>query len=87
MGDAFYDFARLPNLGFDNPLNITFGDELRLLGFDTVDDPRRQETHVQLYWQAMRPIERDLRIYPFFVDQTGQVIEDAAGLFAPRRWW
>jgi uncharacterized membrane protein len=72
---AFYDFARVAEVTPQYPLAVEFGDKLRLLGFDVLDDPRRQETSVRLYWQALGPIEADLRLYPFFIDETGQVIE------------
>lgn len=74
--DAFYDFARLSKADPEYPLRVDFGDELRLLGFDLLDDPRRAETAVRLYWQALRPIEHELRLYPFFVDSQGQVVEN-----------
>ncbi len=73
--DAFYDFARPATVGPQYPVTVEFGDQLRLLGFDLMDDPRRQETAVRLYWQVLRPVEADLRLYPFFIDAQGQVVE------------
>ncbi|MCL4297226.1 MAG: DUF2079 domain-containing protein [Anaerolineae bacterium] len=91
--DAFYNFARITNPKPQYPLNVEFGDELRLLGFDVLDDPRRQETSVRLYWQALRPLDRELRLYPFFVNAEGQVIETTeqrpllTQLWFPPRLW
>lgn len=73
--DEFYSFARVSNPQPQYPLTVAFGDELRLLGFDVTDDPRRRETSVRLYWQALKPLDRHLRLYPFFVNPEGQVIE------------
>lgn len=91
--DAFYDFARVSNPKPEHPLNVEFGDKLRLLGFDILDDPRRQETSVRLYWQALRPLDHDLRLYPFFVNTEGQVVENTeqrpllTQLWFPPRLW
>ncbi|MBE7473649.1 MAG: hypothetical protein DPW09_06500 [Anaerolineae bacterium] len=74
--NAFYDFARVADPQPQYSLNVEFGDELRLLGFDVLDDPRREETSVRLYWQALRPLDRELRLYPFFVNTEGQMIEN-----------
>jgi uncharacterized membrane protein len=84
LPDAFYDFARLDIADPQYPLDVEFGDELRLLGFDLLDDSdgdqvedvRRGQMAVRLYWQALRPLDRDLRLYPFFLDAKGEVIED-----------
>ena len=74
--DSFYDFARAPTAQPQYPLQIDFGEQIRLLGFDLIDDPRRQETAVRLYWQALKPLGSDLRLYPFFVNDKGHIIED-----------
>jgi len=74
--NAFYDFARVTDPQPQYSLNVEFGDELRLLGFDVIDDPRREETSVRLYWQALRPLDRELRLYPFFVNAEGQMVEN-----------
>ena len=76
LPDTFYDFARTPVAEPQYPLMVEFGDALRLLGFDLIDDPRRQETAVRLYWQPLKPLGQDLRLYPFFVDDQGHILED-----------
>lgn len=78
LPNAFYDFARLDSADPQYPLKIQFGEELRLLGFDLLPNPRRQETAVRLYWQAIRPLDHPLRLYPFFLDEQGQIIETTA---------
>jgi uncharacterized membrane protein len=93
LPDAFYDFVRVSGAEPQYPLTVEFGNELRLLGFDLLDDPRRQETSIRLYWQALRSIDHDLRLYPFFVNAKGEVIEDTeqrpliTQLWYPPRQW
>jgi uncharacterized membrane protein len=74
--DDFYSFARVAAPNPQYPLTVEFGDQVRLVGFEVSDDPRRQETSVRLYWQALKPLERPLRLYPFFIDPEGQVVEN-----------
>jgi uncharacterized membrane protein len=91
--DTFYDFARVSSAHPEYPVQIDFQGQLRLLGIDVIDDLRRQETRVRLYWQALRPTEDKLRLYPFFLDPQGQVIEDTrqrpliTQLWYPPRQW
>ncbi|MFN8459373.1 MAG: DUF2079 domain-containing protein [Anaerolineae bacterium] len=91
--DEFYSFARVSDPQPQYPLTVDFGDELRLLGFDMTDDPRRRETSVRLYWQALKPLNRQLRLYPFFVNPQGQVVETTeqrpllTQLWYPPRLW
>lgn len=93
LPDAFYDFARRPAADPQYPLTIQYGEELRLLGFDIIDDPRRRETAVRLYWQPLQPVEGSLRLYPFFVDDQGRLIENTeqrpmlTQLWYPPRLW
>ena len=101
LPDTFYDFARLDRADPQYPLDVQFGDELRLSGFDLLDasrrdqveDVRRDQMAVRLYWQALRPLDRDLRLYPFFLNAEGEVIEDTqqrpliTQLWYPPRQW
>jgi len=101
LPDAYYDFARAKSVNPQYPLRVDFGDELRLLGFDLLDasrreqveDVRRNQMAVRLYWQALRPMKRDVRLYPFFLNSKGEVIEDTqqrpliTQLWYPPRQW
>ncbi len=78
LPDAFFDFARVTDPQPQIPLNVQFGDSLRLLGADVTDSPRRAETTVRLYWQALNPITAPLRLYPFFVNPNGETVEDTS---------
>lgn len=74
LPDTFYDFARREEPQMEYLTIIQFGDALRLLGFDLVREG--DMTSLSLYWQVLLPLERDYRIYPFFYDETGKIIED-----------
>jgi uncharacterized membrane protein len=74
LPDAFYDFARREEPQREYPTIIQFGDALRLLGFDLLREGNM--TSLSLYWEALQPSERDYRIYPFFYDEAGNIIED-----------
>ncbi len=95
LPDAFFDFARVDPaaLAPQYRLQIDFGDQLRLLGFDVIYHPRQQATSVRLYWQALRPPDDRLRPYPFFLNPEGDLIEDTSSrplvtqLWYPPRMW
>jgi len=72
--DTFYDFARREDPQIEYPTIVEFGDALRLLGFDLLQE--QNMTGLSLYCEALRPLERDYRIYPFFYDDVGRIIED-----------
>ncbi len=74
LPDELYHFARREDATISYPTVIQFGDGLRLLGFDLVRE--QNMTSLALYWQALIPLERDYRIYPFFYDEAGRIIED-----------
>ncbi len=74
---------------------VDFGPSLRLLGYDLedVDEGRQPWTRLRLYWQVNGPLADDLRIYPYYLDDSGRVIEDttqrpllAALWYPPSRW-
>jgi uncharacterized membrane protein len=72
----FYDFARREEPEIQYPTIMKFGEALRLLGFDLLRDDNM--TSLALYWEALAPLERDYRIYPFFYDDKGNIIEDTS---------
>lgn len=93
LPDSFFDFARDANPTPQYPLDVQFGDDLALLGYDVLDEPLRRETSVRLYWRALKPIDDDLRLYPFFLNPNGDIIEDTSlrplmtQLWYPPRMW
>jgi hypothetical protein len=76
LPDDFYDFARVEAPTSDYPMTVDFSDSLRLLGFDLVDDWKWQRVRVRLYWQVLREMERDYRLYLAFLDDGGDVLAD-----------
>ncbi|HEY85908.1 MAG TPA: DUF2079 domain-containing protein, partial [Chloroflexi bacterium] len=68
--------AHLPTCP-EYPLDITFGDKIRLLGFDLLDDPFHQQTALRLYWQALQAdLPADLRLWPQFYNDDGQSLSN-----------
>ncbi len=93
LPDAFYDFARAPQARPQHPTDIRFGDSLRFLGYDLVDDGKWGVTAVRTYWQALNPLPAGVRPWPFFVGPDGKVVEDmtdrpalALLWYPPERW-
>jgi uncharacterized membrane protein len=76
LPDGFYDFARVESPAPDYPMTIDLGDSLRLLGFDLVDDWKWQRVRVRLYWQVLRDMDRDYRLYLAFLGDSGEVLAD-----------
>lgn len=74
LPDEFYDFARVREPQIDYPMVIDFGGFLRFLGFNL--NQKEGLTSLALYWQPLLPLEQDYRIYPFFYDEMGWIIED-----------
>ena len=76
LPDDFFDFARVEAPTPDYPMTVDFGDTLRLLGFDLVDDWKWQRVRVRLYWQILREMDRDYRLYLAFLGDGGEVLAD-----------
>ena len=72
--DRFYDFAKAGNPAPQVKLDVDFGDKVRLLGYD-LDWERSQLPLVRLvlYWQALQPIEDDLRLFFIETDARGEL--------------
>ncbi len=97
LPDPFFDFARVPAPAAFQPqfaTPVTFGEELRLLGYDITTGAHEKRLPVtRLYWQALRPLEGDYTLWPFFIDRQGRVIEDpgqrplVATLWYPTSRW
>ncbi|MEW6231105.1 MAG: DUF2079 domain-containing protein [Chloroflexota bacterium] len=83
LPDGFYSFVR-PESGPSHPVEIDFGGKLRFLGYDLfeVHEDGRWMTSLQLYWRAccsgVQLLNRDFRLYPYFFDENGRVIEDTS---------
>jgi uncharacterized membrane protein len=73
LPDAFYTFARSGTSGVQYPMQVDFGDALRLVGFDLAFY-REEEVVPTLYWQVLRPLDRDYRIALYLLDEGGAVV-------------
>lgn len=76
LPDGFYSYARAPSAAPQHRADVTFGDALRLHGYDW--EPHPEGSRVRLYWEALRPIREPLRIEPRFTSPDWQTtLEDA----------
>lgn len=73
LPEEFYTFAWAEAGGAEYPLVADFGDALRLVGFD-LKFYREEEVVPVLYWQALRPLERDYRLNLYLLDEDGAPI-------------
>jgi uncharacterized membrane protein len=91
--DSFYDYCRAGEPAPQVETDVVFGDKVRLLGFDLVwERPVRPHAHLTLYWQALQPIERDLRLYFVQTDPSGVLLpgtelEFDASVWCPPSGW
>jgi hypothetical protein len=64
----------------DHPLDVGFGDELQLLGYDRDPLHLGEPWTVTLYWQVRRALDRDYRVFVHLQDlQTGAVVAQSDG--------
>jgi hypothetical protein len=80
LPDGFFSFARTGGALPRYPIALDYGDSLRLLGFDLyeITEDGRPWTGLRLYWQPLKPLPAGLRLFPFFFDDHGKVLEDTA---------
>ena len=68
--------------------DIVFGEAVRLIGLDLVwERPVCPHAHLVLYWQALQPIERDLRLFFIQTDSEGQLVPGTELEFAASVWY
>ena len=85
LPDEFYSFARVANPRPQAPVQIEFGDSVRLVGFDY--RIRRDATvDLDLYWQALRPLTEDLFFPIYLTDRDGREL-GATGQPQPANYW
>ncbi|MEW5957985.1 MAG: DUF2079 domain-containing protein [Chloroflexota bacterium] len=82
LPDEFFDFARVPapvTFRPRFPATVTFDHRLQLLGYELSLGAHEQFLPVvTLYWRALRPLEDNYTLWPFFIDRQGRVIEDTS---------
>jgi uncharacterized membrane protein len=75
--------------------DLTFGDAVRLVGFDLYETTEGGQawTGLRTYWQALKPVTGKLRPSPFFFNDEGAVLEDTsqrpvvASIWCPASAW
>jgi 4-amino-4-deoxy-L-arabinose transferase-like glycosyltransferase len=56
-----------------HPINATFADDLRLLGYEVAQKPGASTLPVILYWQAVTPPDQDYTVFVQLLDGAGQL--------------
>jgi hypothetical protein len=85
LPDEFYSFARATTSAIQYPLDVRFGDDLELLGYDVIPD-RDGKVNLRAYWRALRTIKQDYFL-PFFITD-GQGHEVGAAIHRePANFW
>jgi uncharacterized membrane protein len=78
LPNAFFDFARVRDAQPQYPALLEFDGRLRFLGYDVIDDPKRQQTYLRLYWQTLAPLSDDPHLWPLIFSESGDLIEDTS---------
>ena len=87
LPDAFYDFARAGGRQPAYRLDVQFGDRLRLLGYDLMDDPKWRLTRFRFYWQVAAALPADATISVQVLTPTGEAADDTAQRPMPALLW
>lgn len=63
------------------PLAVTLGDSVRLTGFSLESDQVQagQPLLLTLFWEGMRPMDRDYTVFVHLVDENGQLVAQTDG--------
>ncbi len=74
-----------------SPVNVTFGEQIRLLGFDLACDAVPMSCNLQLQWQAVGAVDRDYTTFVHLVGPDNVIVtqDDAppGGAFFPTSTW
>ena len=72
-----------PTLTLDQPLDIEFGGQIRLIGIDSIHETRSagDQIPLTLYWETMTPPGQDLTLFIQLLDSDSQ--DQIAGFDAP----
>ncbi len=73
------------------PTHITFGDRLRLVGYDLPSNLQPPTSNLQLHWQAIAPPDRDYTVFVHLIAPDGTIVaqDDAppGDPFCPTSLW
>lgn len=73
---AFFDFAR-PKSQPQIPLNVIFGDRLKLIGYDVIEDAQWRSAGFRLYWQALTALPGDTQLRLFALTPSGEEVDSS----------
>jgi hypothetical protein len=83
--------AQPPSYTGSEPLNITFGDAVRLEGYETSTASGPENLEVILYWRSLAPLPASYMTFLHLVDPEGNLVTQsdtlpAQGLFPTSAW-
>jgi 4-amino-4-deoxy-L-arabinose transferase-like glycosyltransferase len=72
----------LTDLTLSYPVHATFGDKVRLLGFDLDSETAQSggDISITLYWQALRPMEVSYTVFTHLVGNSNEILGQDDGL-------
>ena len=93
--DSFYDFARVsaPDSGEAGavqpqyPLDVTFGNKLRLIGYDIVDNVKWRRTNFRFYWEVLESLSPETAISMQVITPDGATADDTVQRPMPALLW
>jgi len=91
----FYDFVRVPAPDSGEagaaqpqyPLDVTFSDKLRLIGYDIVDNAKWRRTNFRFYWEVLKPLTPDTAISMQVITPDGATADDTVQRPMPALLW
>jgi uncharacterized membrane protein len=91
LPDEFFSFARSPSPSISHPLDVLFGGDLELLGFDLISG-RDGTVNLRAYWRARQPISDDLFLPFYITDGQGHEVgatlhREPANIWYPTNRW
>ena len=69
------------------PLDVTFGDKLRLIGYDIVDNTKWRRTNFRFYWEVLEPLPADTAINMQVITPDGATADDTVQRPMPALVW
>ena len=66
---------------------MTFGDKLRLIGYDIVDNAKWRRTNFRFYWEALEPLPADTAINMQVITPDGATADDTVQRPMPALVW
>ncbi len=87
LPDSFYSFARAEDPKPEYPLDITFGDAVKLVGYDLIDEAKWRRSALRLYWQPLISLSEDTTVSVQALAPDGTVVADTATQIPVAHLW